>query len=279
MRLAPIFYLSQSIISLAVLAFGAETLVARPDTIGVYDEQDNEPNAVESAITNLEGGYDEFIKRVSRAYEEDLGGVIDEGVAYTARGLSITGTAFSSGYGTSGYYDAEKPANTLGSHITFDDGRYDWRYQTGVEAKATPISSGGGDGFVLSVGQDSQKGEIMLSLYAEERPLVDLVDTLGFTFLGATDGRVTARLFFTDGSVFEQTFKVSGEDVFFGGVAPASHGIRSFSVEEESGKEIHLDDIAFTTIPGATPVPEPSALGLVLAGWLGWFGPRRCRRR
>ncbi len=245
------------------------TLAATLDMSQFYDEQVNQANAVDSDVTNYAGGYAQFVSDVDKAYQQDRGGVIDEWVPYTTNAtISISGTPWSSGIGNTGIYDAAKPANTVGNYITFDDGTYDWEVGDSASFGSLVTTSDrlatGNGGYALLIGTGSQGTKIFPTLSGP-----DLITAIGFTFLALTSDNVIASVYFSDGSDYTKTFKVSGDDIFFGAEAPAGESVRYFTFSTASSQKIFIDDIGVITT-----IPEPCGIAL-----LGLSGLALLRRK
>ncbi len=233
-----------------------------------YDEQDNQKNAVDGAVTNYAGGYSQFVADVDNAYQQDRGGVIDEWVPYTTNAtISISGNPFSSGIGSTGIYNVGDPSATVGNYITFAVENSDWEITNQKVSGAISIS----DRFAAGVGGDmmilnpkSQGTKIITTLNTS-----DLISAIGFTLLAKTGDDVTAIAYFSDNSFYTETINV-GKDIFFGAEAPTGESVVFFVLTTANGGSVFLDDIGVITT-----IPEPSVVWFLGCVGIGLFKRRR----
>jgi soluble cytochrome b562/uncharacterized protein len=261
---------TQSLASILMMLPFQFCKAATIDMSQFYDEQTNQTNAVDADVTNYAGGYAQFVIDVDKAYQKDLGGVIDEWVPYTTNAtISISGTSWASGIGNTGVYDAANPASSVGNFITFDDGGvYNW--EVGDQGSYGSIATSdrfatGNDGYMLLIGTGSQNLKITTTLSNS-----DLISAIGFTFLALTSDNVTATVHFTDGSDYTKNFKVT-QDVFFGAEAPVGESVDYFIFSTNSSHKIFIDDIGVIT----TAIPEPGAIALLGLTGLGLLRRKR----
>lgn len=246
----PILHLT----NLSLIAFYLTSFSnARPDTTSEYDENGQNTSTIASFYTNHTSGYTGFVADITVAWDNDLGGVIDE---FSPSGFqtSFNGQPFITGYGTSGYYNPSTATST-GPTITLTVADNDWDLVTNGPNASPAISLD----YYLSIANASQGQKIrMVTSTGVE------VTQLGFTLLENNSSVVTALAYFSDGSSYSEAIDVSvSGNSFFGAVAPSGAFIDYFFVTSDDGSKVSLDDLAFST---AEAVPECSTLCFVFLG-------------
>jgi hypothetical protein len=246
----------------ALLAFALLTTAqARPDTVELYDENDQNPQTIDTFYTNYGPGYSGLVANIATAWNAGEGGVIDEferGGLYT----SFQGQPFISGYGNAGYYN---PSNMVssGPTIQLDVTNYDWDLGTNGPIASPAISQ---DYFMI-FGSDSQNQKVFMSTSNGSN-----ITQLAFTISRENPGIVTALAHFSGGTSYIEAIDViTTGNTFFGAVAPDGEYIDYFSVGAVNTSSLFIDDLAFRT---TTPVPETSCISLAIIG-LALAGRRR----
>jgi len=262
-----------ALLGIAILSSAEAAFVA----VGTYDEQISQPNAVDSDAGSFSGsgtqltvtGSGDFDDDVAAAFSQGLGGVIDFDSGSLTDGTTI---------------DVTYAAGSKNLQVTRTDGNYalsvtaadGTNQQQGTAISGTEVLAGFGyTGYELSlaVGPITDVGS--------GATLDEKVVELGFTILSRDRGGyptdVTATANYSGGGqglIGPETIDQANgmDDTFFGFRAPSGQYITSVDLTSTTGF-LHMDDLAFIT------VPEPCALTLVNSGCLGLLLWRRFSRR
>jgi hypothetical protein len=238
----------------ALLTFALLTTAqARVDTVREYDENTDNMATVAAFHTNHLLGYAGFVADIATAWDTDEGGVIDE---FSPSGLnaSFSGSSFTTGYGIGGSYDPISKTAT-GPTITLNVPSNVWDLVTDGPNALPAISL---NYFMALTGASIGQNITMATSTSVN------VTEIGFTVLATNTDIYTAMAHFSDGTSYNVDFQTNGiGNTFFGAVAPAGEYIDYFSIGNQFGGKIFIDDLAFST---ATPVPETSCIGLAFAG-------------
>ncbi len=229
------------------------TAQARPDTVREYDENTQNTATVADFHTNHLLGYAGFVADIAAAWDTDEGGVIDE-FSPSGSNVNFSGSSFTTGYGISGSYDPTSMTAT-GPTITLDVPSNQWDLATNGTNASPAISL---SYFIALIGASIGQNITMVTSTGAN------VTEVGFTVLATDTDIYTALAHFSDGTSYTENFRTKGiGNTFFGAVAPTGEYIDYFSIGNQDGGKIFIDDLAFST---AIPIPETSSLGLAFAG-------------
>jgi hypothetical protein len=262
--------LSATIVALGAVTLSVGPLSAAPivQTVGVYDEQTTQTNAVDHSRTSSGTNtltVSEFSTLVAGAFTNNLGGVIDFETVRIANNAAVANNGtFSATFGTS----QSKSITITNVGVT--------GLSLGASGASdrTPVS-----GTAYAGKNDSANGNFDLNFSSS-----DNLVAIGFTILGRSNNNTTSAtpsILLSDSTTsnlpsgqFRAANGNTSLDSFWGfQLSPTqiSNGVRIVGLRTNFSTTSHysaLDDLGFVT------VPEPASLGL-----LGLAGPALLRRR
>lgn len=246
-----------------LLAAGAAHAQLTLITGGVYDENLNQPNFVDSSVTAYTVA--QFTADVATAHAAGFGGVIafDEFLNNTQISGNSIQAPFDSG------------SKTLNITVPGNAG-----WITNGLGSANPISRGISTGAFGTDNDDSGVADFDFQFGSITGPNAlsgERVDSLGFTYIGRSNGgslnnasQTTITVTYSDLSTEVYTIAANNAagERFLGFQAPTGEGITRLQITGIADRRTFIDDLGFTTIPEpSTYAALAGALALGLVAW------------
>ena len=239
--------------ALVGFAAGANAAVTY-NTVGVYDEQVNQTNAVDRTAS---GDLNQFKLDVAAAFTLNRGGVINFDLPNGANANALNnGTAIEASYGAAPGKVISITPNVLLNHTSF--------------SSLTPISgvAGASRGIIPSVTNQNSLTLNVGTITGGEPG--EALTQVGFTILSRnTTVTTTASVTFSGGgsTVTAIAFPsgTGSNDTFVHFAAPTGESITSISLDfagPSADSRLGVDDFGFIT----SPVPEPGSLAALAVG-------------